>query len=112
MTPKSLLRHPMAQSSFNEFENGTTLQSIYPDSIVTPDTVKKLIYCSGKVYYDIFEERKERNLECVIAIMRIEQICPFPYHLVANDYSRFSNVKVESSNNGCYCFFFVYTIYL
>ncbi|XP_044021317.1 2-oxoglutarate dehydrogenase, mitochondrial-like [Aphidius gifuensis] len=107
MTPKSLLRHPMAQSNLSEFETGTTFQPIYQDPTTTPNTIKKVLFCSGKVYYDILEVRKERNLENDIAIVRIEQICPFPYHLIAKDFSRFSNVKVmwlqeEHKNQGAY----------
>lgn len=95
MTPKSLLRHPMAQSNLSEFETGKTFQPIYQDPTTAPSNIKKILYCSGKVYYDILEVRKERNLENDIAIVRIEQICPFPYHLIAKDFSRFSNVKVK-----------------
>ena len=96
MTPKSLLRHPMALSSLSEVESGTSFRPIYPDSTAKPDTVKKVLLCSGKVYYDLVAVRQGRKLEEQIAIVRIEQLCPFPFHLVAKEISRFSkSIKVS-----------------
>lgn len=77
MTPKSLLRHPEARSSFDEMLENTEFQRIIPDSSVasqSPQNVKKVIFCSGKVYYDLKKAREDRKLENDIAITRVEQV--------------------------------------
>lgn len=96
MTPKSLLRHPMAISNFEEVGPGTTFKHVLPDSLVKPGNVKKVLLCTGKVYYDLIVERQERQLEDKIAIIRIEQLCPFPYHLLAAEMARFPRAKVRN----------------
>ena len=95
MTPKSLLRHPNAQSTFDEIGPDTSFRPILPDTTAKIDQVQKVVLCSGKVYYDLFEARKERKLEDKIAIVRVEQICPFPYHLLSEEVKRFSNHQVS-----------------
>jgi 2-oxoglutarate dehydrogenase E1 component len=77
MTPKALLRLPEAQSSFDEMLPGTIFKRIYPESGLAadaPENVEKIIFCCGKVYYDLVKKRKESNLEKTIAIVRIEQV--------------------------------------
>lgn len=77
MTPKALLRLPAARSSFDEMLPGTSFSRIYKETgsaANNPDQVKKIIFCSGKVYYDLVEERKNRGLNDQIAIVRIEQV--------------------------------------
>ena len=76
LTPKSLLRHPKAVSSLNDLENGQ-LQEVIDDNI-NPKKVKKLVFCTGKFYYDLLSERENLNREDV-ALIRIEQL--FPLHL-------------------------------
>jgi 2-oxoglutarate dehydrogenase E1 component len=78
MTPKSLLRHKLAVSSMDELSDGK-FQLVIPEvDIIKAEGVRKIIICSGKVYYDLLEERraKEKN---DIAIIRVEQLYPFPY---------------------------------
>lgn len=77
MTPKSLLRHPDAKSKLEEFAEGTTFKRIIPDSSAaseSPERVKKLLFCTGRVYYDLAKERTVRDLESDIAIARVEQV--------------------------------------
>jgi 2-oxoglutarate dehydrogenase E1 component len=77
MTPKALLNLPAAQSSFDEMLPGTSFVRAYKNEISTAenvDDVRKLIFCSGKVYYDLVKERSERKLDSQIAITRIEQV--------------------------------------
>ncbi|XP_029155229.1 2-oxoglutarate dehydrogenase, mitochondrial-like isoform X2 [Nylanderia fulva] len=107
MTPKSLLRHPMAISNFEEMGPGTTFKHILPDLSVNPGNVKKVLLCTGKVYYDLIVERQERQVEDKIAIIRIEQLCPFPYHLLAAEMKKFPRAKImwvqeEHRNQGAY----------
>jgi 2-oxoglutarate dehydrogenase E1 component len=77
MTPKSLLRHRLAVSSFDELTSGQ-YQSVIPEvDPIDPAGVERVIFCSGKVYYDLLEARRARGLTNV-AIARIEQLYPFP----------------------------------
>ncbi|MFD1294857.1 2-oxoglutarate dehydrogenase E1 component [Lutibacter holmesii] len=75
-TPKSLLRHPLAVSSLDEFENGKFEEVI--DDTINPKNVKKLVFCTGKFYYDLLAERTKLERDD-IALVRIEQL--FPLHL-------------------------------
>lgn len=77
MTPKSLLRHPEAKSSFDLMNEGTEFLRVIPDdgaAAQNPSNVKKLIFCSGRVYYDLTKSRAERKAEDQIAITRVEQV--------------------------------------
>lgn len=79
-TPKSLLRLPECRSSFDEMLEGTEFRRIIPENNETilkqPENVKKLIFCTGKVYYELVKARSERNKGNVndVAITRIEQV--------------------------------------
>jgi 2-oxoglutarate dehydrogenase E1 component len=79
MTPKSLLRHKLAVSNLEEMSNGSAFRTVIPeiDAIGAPDKVKRVVICSGKVYYDLLAERRDRNIQDV-AIVRLEQFYPFP----------------------------------
>ena len=77
MTPKFLLRHPDARSPLEDFLEGSNLQRLIPEDgagITDPQRVKKVLFCSGKVYYDLVKERAARGLDHRIAIARVEQV--------------------------------------
>jgi len=76
LTPKSLLRHPKAVSSLQEFENRQFQEVI--DDTINPEKVKKLVFCTGKFYYDLLAERENLKTD-EVALVRIEQL--FPLHL-------------------------------
>ncbi len=77
MSPKSLLRHPKAVSTMEELANGT-FQEVIPDTILKdPKKVETVVLCSGKVYYDLLEEREKQKNERT-ALVRVEQIYPNP----------------------------------
>jgi 2-oxoglutarate dehydrogenase E1 component len=82
MTPKSLLRHKLAVSSLEDLATGHFYDLIPETDDIDPAAVDRLVFCSGKVYYDLLEERRKRELGNV-AIVRIEQLYPFPI----DDYS-------------------------
>ena len=85
MTPKSLLRYPECKSSFDELQPGTEFQRMILDqgpASRSPAEVDKVLFCTGKVYYDLIKERRERGLEDKIAIHTIEQISPFPFDIM------------------------------
>lgn len=85
----------MAVSNFEEIGPGTSIKPVLPDLSVKPANVKKVLLCTGKVYYDLIVERQERQLEDKIAIIRIEQLCPFPYHLFVAEMAKYPRAKVK-----------------
>ncbi|MGO1540884.1 MAG: 2-oxoglutarate dehydrogenase E1 component [Luteimonas sp.] len=88
MTPKSLLRHKLAVSTLDELANGEFLHLI-PDDKVKPAKSKRVVVCSGKVYYDLLEERGKQELDDSVALVRVEQLYPFPRKLLADELARF-----------------------
>uniref|UniRef100_A0A8D0AMB1 2-oxoglutarate dehydrogenase complex component E1 n=1 Tax=Sander lucioperca TaxID=283035 RepID=A0A8D0AMB1_SANLU len=109
-TPKSLLRHPDARSSFDDLAEGTTFKRLIPDegpASQNPAQVKRVIFCTGKVYYELARERKRQKLERDIAIIRLEQISPFPFDLVRAEAERYGNAELvwcqEEHKNMGYC---------
>lgn len=77
MTPKSLLRHPEAKSNFDLMLEDTQFLRVIPEegtAAQNPNNVKRLLFCSGKVYYDLKKARGERQLDDKIAIARVEQV--------------------------------------
>ncbi|WP_434778686.1 2-oxoglutarate dehydrogenase E1 component [Neisseria sp. Ec49-e6-T10] len=90
---KRLLRYKDSMSNINELISGG-FKPIIGDSIVKNDkNVKRIVLCSGQVYYDIAKEREERKLDDQIAIIRIEQLYPFPTEMIAAEVSRYKNAK-------------------
>ncbi|BAH83336.1 2-oxoglutarate dehydrogenase E1 component [Candidatus Ishikawella capsulata] len=92
MSPKSLLRHPLATSTIYELANGNFSLIIDEIDNFNIENVKRVIFCSGKVYYDLLEERR-KNKKNNIAILRIEQLYPFPYTLAEQILKKYSGVK-------------------
>ena len=90
MTPKSLLRHKLAVSTLDELANGQ-FQRLIPDSFAQdPAKVQRVIACSGKVYYDLLEEAQKRGVDNV-ALVRVEQLYPFPRAALIEEIKRFPN---------------------
>jgi 2-oxoglutarate dehydrogenase E1 component len=94
MTPKSLLGRPEAVSSEADFLEGTCFQEILPDLMTfdDPAQVKRIVFCSGKVFYDLAAHRKEAGIEDT-AIIRIEQLYPFHGEMVSAILGQFPNVS-------------------
>lgn len=117
MTPKSLLRHKRAVSRLDELTEGSSFHRVLwddaektPDGIrlVKDDRIRRVVLCSGKVYYDLFEEREKRGINDVY-LMRVEQLYPFPLKSLAGEVSRFRNAEViwcqeEPKNMGAWTF--------
>ncbi len=108
MAPKSLLRHKEATSSWEELEKGA-FQEILDDEIKDTSAVEKLIFCSGKVYYDLAEYRTSNKVSNT-AIVRIEQLYPLHGDKLKEIVSRYKNVgsitwcQEESQNMGAWSF--------
>ena len=92
MTPKSLLRHPLAISEMSELETTGFQNAIGEIDSLDPKKVKRVVLCSGKVYYDLLKERRDREQDDV-AIIRIEQLYPFPAEEVADIMKDYQHVK-------------------
>jgi 2-oxoglutarate dehydrogenase E1 component len=118
MTPKSLLRHRRCKSDFADLATGTSFQYLMKDDAETKlgETVKladdagirRVILCSGKVYYDLYDEREKRSANDVY-LLRLEQLYPFPAKSLAGELARFHNAEVvwcqeEPRNMGAWTF--------
>ena len=92
MSPKSLLRHKLAVSSLNDLTHGSFLPIISEQDALDANDVTRIIFCAGKVYYDLLETRRQDQLKHV-AILRIEQLYPFPVQLFNAELEKFPNVE-------------------
>lgn len=92
MTPKSLLRHPLAISEMDDLANTGFQNAIAEIDDLDPKKVKRVVMCAGKVYYDLLQERRNREQDDV-AIIRIEQLYPFPAEEVAEIMKDYQHVK-------------------
>ena len=107
MTPKSLLRHRLATSSLEDFTNGTFQNVIGEVDDLNTDEVERIVVCSGKVYYELLEARRARGVRNV-AIIRLEQLYPFPRGEFDQVIDQYSNVKTliwcqeEPQNQGAW----------
>ncbi|MFO0880398.1 MAG: 2-oxoglutarate dehydrogenase E1 component [Gemmataceae bacterium] len=108
MTPKSLLRDKMCVSPLSEFIDGR-FQEILDDATVEPGNVRRVVLCSGKVYYDLLKERTARGANDV-AIVRVEQLYPFAEEQATKVLSRYRKAREwvwaqeDSQNNGAWFF--------
>jgi 2-oxoglutarate decarboxylase len=110
-TPKSLLRSPVAVSSFNEL-TGSSFRPVIGDTL-DPSRVRKVVFCTGKVYYDLVAARESRKMEDV-ALVRVEQLYPFPEQNIVDVLGRYSTAvdliwcQEEPRNMGAWRFMFGY----
>ncbi|MSR16539.1 MAG: 2-oxoglutarate dehydrogenase E1 component [Methylococcaceae bacterium] len=91
MSPKSLLRHKLAVSTLDDLTDGQ-FHPILGEHELDEGKITRLVFCAGKVYYDLLEARREANLEH-IAIARMEQLYPFPDALFKAEVARYPNLK-------------------
>jgi 2-oxoglutarate dehydrogenase E1 component len=108
MSPKSMLRHPMAISDMSEFVENTSFREIIGDEQADPKKVRKVLLCSGKIYYDLQKRRLDEGRED-IAIIRVEQLYPFPKTKIENELAKYSKaekiwVQEEPLNMGYWSF--------
>jgi len=108
--PKSLLRHKLAVSPLADFAEGSRFQYVIPeiDALVPADQVRRVVICSGKVYYDLLQERRSHKIDD-IAIVRLEQYYPFPDKTLSRVLAPYNNADVvwcqeEPENMGAWNF--------
>lgn len=111
-TPKNLLREKRCTSTLEEMGKGTrflrVIRETNPAIEGNPEGVRKLLFCTGKLYYELVEEREKRNISD-IAIVRIEQLAPFPWDKVAREAARYNKAEIvwvqeEPKNMGAWSF--------
>ncbi len=118
MTPKSLLRHKRTVSRLDDMGPGTSFHRLFWDEaetkkdggikLVRDDKIRRVVLCTGKVYYDLFEEREKRGIDDVY-LMRVEQLYPFPVKALVHDLARFKKAEMiwcqeEPRNMGSWFF--------
>ena len=118
MTPKSLLRHKRVVSTLAQFGPGSSFHRLLwddaqflPDQaikLVPDDAIRRVVICSGKVYYDLYDEREKRGLDDVY-LLRIEQLYPFPARALIHELGRFKDAEMvwcqeEPKNMGAWSF--------
>ncbi len=118
MTPKSLLRHKRAVSKLNDMGPGTSFHRLLWDDaqlvpgekikLVSDANIRRVVICSGKVYYDLYEEREKRGIDDIY-LLRIEQLYPFPTKALMAELSRFKEAEIvwcqeEPRNMGAWVF--------
>ncbi|MEL0122361.1 MAG: 2-oxoglutarate dehydrogenase E1 component [Paracoccaceae bacterium] len=117
MTPKSLLRHRLAVSKMEEFTDDSSFHRVLWDDaqfgqsetkLVADKKIKRVVMCSGKVYFDLFEERAARGIDDIY-LMRFEQFYPFPAISALKELERFKNAEMvwcqeEPKNQGAWTF--------
>jgi 2-oxoglutarate dehydrogenase E1 component len=117
MTPKSLLRHKRCTSTLADIAEGTSFHRVLQDDaqrstdgikLVKDDKIRRVVICTGKVYYDLLEEREKRGIDDVY-LLRVEQLYPFPAKSLAAELSRFKKADVvwcqeEPKNMGSWMF--------
>ncbi len=117
-TPKSLLRHKRAVSELSEMSKGSSFHRLLWDDaeyrkgeaikLVKDNKIQRVVLCSGKVYYDLYEEREKRGIDDIY-LLRIEQLYPFPAKALIHELSRFKNAEIvwcqeEPKNMGYWAF--------
>jgi 2-oxoglutarate dehydrogenase E1 component len=117
MTPKSLLRHKRCVSRLDELSEDSCFHRVLWDDaqagsdgvrLVVDDKIRRVVLCSGKVYYDLFEEREKRGIDDVY-LLRVEQLYPVPVKSLAHELARFKGAEVvwcqeEPKNMGAWSF--------
>ncbi|KDD76103.1 transketolase [Helicosporidium sp. ATCC 50920] len=118
-SPKNLLRHPLARSPLSEFDDvpedsgitGARFKRLIMDERAadrsphpTPAPgVKKLVFCSGKIYYELATERARQGKQDEVAIVRVEQIAPFPHDLALRELRRYTALRENPAASVVYC---------
>ncbi|MFN8356418.1 MAG: 2-oxoglutarate dehydrogenase E1 component [Spirosomataceae bacterium] len=107
MSPKSMLRHPLCMSPLSDLVSGR-FQEIYPDPYVNPKKVKKVLLCTGKVYWDLLDKQQKDKRDDV-AVIRVEQLYPLPTEQIEAQLALYPKAKVywvqeEPRNMGYWTF--------
>lgn len=108
MSPKSLLRHKLAVSSYSEFTEDNKFLPVISQLVVENQKINKILLCSGKIYYELAQAKETQQIMDTI-IIRIEQLYPFPEQILFDELSKYPNARLiwvqeEPKNMGSYSF--------
>ena len=112
MSPKSLLRHPLCLSQAEDLQSGTVFSPVLPDhaesTLAQDKDIKRVVCCSGKVYYDLLEERQKREIKDIY-LLRVEELYPYPQEQIVSLLKRFVNAGIiwcqeEPENAGAWSY--------
>ncbi|KAI8381128.1 uncharacterized protein BYT42DRAFT_494285 [Radiomyces spectabilis] len=112
ITPKSLLKSPMAVSSLEDMAPGTSFKPVLDDPVtmINPEKVEKVVFVSGKLYYDLAKTKAAKELDDRVAIIRIEELSPFPRDDIQREIQKYQQAsefvwcQEEPENAGAYTF--------
>ena len=97
MTPKSLLRHKLCVSNMTDFSEGSSFHRVLwdddKDNLAAADKIKRVVLCTGKVYYDLLQSRRERKIDDVM-LLRVEQLYPFPHDVLVEELAQYPNAEI------------------
>lgn len=109
-TPKSLLRNKLCQSKLEDFTTGSAFHRVIGevDTLTADKNVKRVVLCTGKVYYDLLTQRREKGIDDV-ALVRVEQLYPWPKETIKEKLAKYPNAELvwcqeESANMGAWSF--------
>ncbi|MEX2644010.1 MAG: 2-oxoglutarate dehydrogenase E1 component [Acetobacterales bacterium] len=109
-TPKSLLRHKLCVSTLEEMGPGTSFRRVFDeiDKLKAPSSIKRVVLCTGKIYYDLLQARRDRGIDDV-ALVRVEQLYPFPRRTLGKVLKRYPKAEVlwcqeEPENMGAWTY--------
>jgi probable 2-oxoglutarate dehydrogenase E1 component DHKTD1 len=91
--PKTMLRMSEATSTYQDFQPGQHFQNVLSDVTANPKDVRKIMFCTGKHYYNLNNERISQNIKDA-AIIRVESLCPFPVEDIQKEMAKYPNAKV------------------
>ncbi|MBK6373559.1 MAG: 2-oxoglutarate dehydrogenase E1 component [Saprospiraceae bacterium] len=97
MSPKSILRHPECISSIDEFATGSAFKEVYDETElgnIKADKVSKMVFCSGKIYYDLIAYRREQKIKDAV-IVRIEQLYPYPEDQIDAIFTKYKKADIR-----------------
>ena len=107
--PKGLLRLTAAQSRLDEMTPGTHFRSVIQEEDIDPGNTNRVIFCSGKLFYELKQKRTEFDRKDV-ALIRLEELCPFPHRLIQEEVQKYPKVnqwiwvQEEPQNAGAYSY--------
>jgi 2-oxoglutarate dehydrogenase E1 component len=117
-TPKSLLRHKLCQSTLADFTTGSAFKRVIgeTDELVANKDVRRVVLCTGKVYYDLLQARRDKEIKDV-AIIRVEQLYPWPKETIKEKLAQYPNAELvwcqeEPANMGYWTFVFPRLVYI
>jgi probable 2-oxoglutarate dehydrogenase E1 component DHKTD1 len=101
ISPKTLLRLARCTSPLSDMGPGTSFRTVLPDNVEPHPSMERIVFCTGKIFYDLTALRDEKKLTEKVAIIRLEQLSPFPFEMLMAELERYKNCKKINSWTWC-----------